>query len=192
MTLRIIFLFLVTPVILFSQNLDGTNRVNSVVDSSDSNNMVLIQSFEVNVSLDSVWNAYTTEEGWENWAAAKAEIDFKLDGQIKTIYNKQGKIGDESTITLHIINYVPKKMLTLQAELSSNFPKFILEDEKNLYNMILFDELNPQKTLVTSYGIGYRHNDKYLSLMDFFIKGNEQSSLNLIKYLETGKKSINY
>lgn len=182
------------PLILIAQNTEGhkEKRVTSVIDSSQANNMVLKQTFVVNVALDSVWNAYTTKEGWESWATAKAEIDFKLNGLIKTNYNNDGEIGDDSTIYLHIINYIPKTMLTLQAELTKNFPKFMKADEKDLYNMILFEEIEPSKTKVTSYGIGYKNNKKYMSLMKFFIEGNEQSYLNLISYLESGKPSVKY
>ena len=154
--------------------------------------MVLQQSFVVSVALDSVWNAFTTKKGWEGWAAAKAEIDLKVNGTIKTNYNKSGVIGDESTITLHILNYVPKRLLTLQAELTNNFPDFMKEDEKDLYNVIHFEKIAPNETKVVSYGIGYKKNEKYMSLMKFFIQGNEQSYQNLISYLETGKPSVNY
>ena len=182
------------PLMMISQESDKVTvkRVTSVVDSSHVNNVVLKQSFEVNVSIDSVWNAYTTKKGWEKWATAIAEVDFKINGLIRTNYNKDGKIGDESTITLHVINYIPQRMLTLQAELNKNFPEFLKEDEKSLFNMILFEEITPIKTKVISYGIGYKNNEKYMSLLNFFIQGNEQSYLNLISYLETGKSSVNY
>ncbi len=78
-------------------------------------------------------------------------MDFKVNGIIKTNYNKDGEIGDDSTITLHIINYVPKKMITLQAEIAKNFPEFMKEDEKDLYNTILFKKISPTKTKVISY-----------------------------------------
>ncbi len=83
-------------------------------------------------------------------------------------------------------------MLTLQAELTENFPAFMKSDEKDLFNMVLFEEISPSKTKVTSYGIGYKNSKKYRDLLIFFIKGNAQSYLNLIKYLETGKPSVNY
>ena len=182
------------PLMLFAQESTemALKRIISVVDSSESDNMVLIQSFEVDVPLDSVWNAYTTKEGWENWATAIAEVDFRINGIIRTNYNKDGVIGDESTITLHVVNYIPKRMLTLQAELTKNFPAFMKEDEKDLFNMVLFEEVSPSKTKVTSYGIGYKKNEKYISLMKFFIQGNEQSYLNLISYLESGEPSVKY
>ncbi len=171
---------------------DSPKRIISVIDSSETDNVVLQQSFVINVSLDSVWNAYTTKKGWESWATAIAEVDFKINGRIRTNYNKDGSIGDDETITLHLKNYIPKRMLALQAELSKNFPKFMKEDEKNLFNIVLFEALTPSKTQVISYGIGYKNNEKYRSLLKFFITGNEQSYLNLISYLETGKPSVNY
>ena len=167
-------------------------RVISKIDSTYNNELTLIQEFIVNVSIDSVWNAYSTKKGWENWAVSIADIDFKINGLIQTNYNKDGKIGDDTTITLHILNYVPNRMITLQAEISKNFPEFMKEDEKDLYNVILFEELGVSKTKVTSFGIGYKNNDKYKSLMQFFVKGNEQSYLNLISYLETGEPSVKY
>lgn len=171
---------------------DSPKRIISVIDSCDTDNVVLQQSFVINVSLDSVWNAYTTKKGWESWATAIAEVDFKINGRIRTNYYKDGSIGDDETITLHLKNYIPKRMLTLQAELTKNFPKFMKEDEKNLFNIVLFEALTPSKTQVISYGIGYKNNEKYRSLLKFFITGNEQSYLNLISYLESGKPSVNY
>jgi uncharacterized protein YndB with AHSA1/START domain len=174
------------------KNKTEEKRVLSKIDSTYNNELALIQEFIVNVPIDSVWNAYSTKKGWESWAVSIAEIDFKINGLIQTNYNKDGKIGDESTITLHILNYVPNRMITLQAEISKNFPEFMKEDEKDLYNIILFEELGISKTKVTSFGIGYKNNEKYKSLMQFFVKGNEQSYINLISYLETGKPSVKY
>ncbi|MDG5492032.1 SRPBCC domain-containing protein [Psychroserpens sp. SPM9] len=187
---QIQIILLCFSITLYAQETE--KRVTSVIDSSQTDNMVLKQSFVVNVSLDSVWNAYTTKKGWESWVAAKAEIDFKINGIIKTTYDKDAKIGDDSTIILHITNYIPKRMLTLQATLTKNFPEFMKADEDDLYNIILFEPISANQTKVISYGIGYKNNVKYMSLMKFFIKGNEQSYRNLISYLETGKPSINY
>tara|TARA_R110001606_G_scaffold229275_1_gene377255 strand:+ start:2832 stop:3401 length:570 start_codon:yes stop_codon:yes gene_type:complete len=185
-------LIILFAVFLTSSSFGQEKRVVSKIDSTYNNELALIQEFIVNVPIDSVWNAYSTKKGWESWAVSIAEIDFKINGLIQTNYNKDGKIGDDSTITLHILNYVPNRMITLQAEISKNFPEFMKEDEKDLYNVILFEELGISKTKVTSFGIGYKNNEKYKSLMQFFVKGNEQSYINLISYLETGKPSVKY
>jgi len=164
-------------------------RVISKVDSTNNRELVLIQEFMVNSPIDSVWSAYTTKKGWENWAVPLAEIDLKVGGFIKTNYNKAGKIGDSTTIVTHIINYVPKKLITLQAEITDNFPEFMKKEAKDFYNIIYFNEIEKGKTSVKSYGIGYKNNPKYLSLMEYFIPANEKLLMNLILYLETDTNS---
>ena len=160
------------------------NRVKSKINSTKTPELVLIQELTVKATIDSVWKAYTTKKGWENWAVPLAEVDLKVGGSIKTNYNEQGKIGDSTTIVTHIINYVPKRLLTLQAEITDNFPKFMKDDAKDFFNVIYFDDLENGYTTIKSFGIGYKNNPKYLSLMNYFIPANEKTLLNLIAYLE--------
>ncbi|MEL6655369.1 MAG: SRPBCC domain-containing protein [Bacteroidota bacterium] len=183
---QLTFVLLFTLSFSFSQTDKNVNfnRVNSTIDSTINDEIVLIQEFVVFASIDSVWNAYTTKNGWENWAVSIAEIDFRIGGLIKTNYNPEGTIGDSTTITTHIINYVPRKILTLQAEITSNFPEFMKKEAENFYNVIYFEELDNESVYVRSYGIGYKNTEKYLSLLKYFIPANEMSLMNLIEYLE--------
>ncbi len=190
--LFLLFLFSIIHTVFGQKNAITADRITSTIDSSSVKELVLIQEFNVNVPIDSVWNAYTTKNGWESWATALAEVDIKNGGLIRTNYNKNGKIGDSTTIVLHVKNYVPKKLITLQAELTKNFPEFMKADEKDLYNLVYFESIKPSVTKVTSYGIGYKNNAKYKGLLNFFVKGNAMSYINLISYLETGNPSVNY
>ena len=176
----IILISVFLPSLIFAQE----KRIVSKIDSTQTPELVLIQELTVKAPIDSVWNAYTTKKGWENWAVPLAEVDLKVGGFIKTNYNEQGKIGDSTTIFTHIINYVPKKLLTLQAEITDNFPEFMKDDAKDFYNVIYFDELENGDTNIKSFGIGYKNNPKYLSLMNYFIPANEKTLMNLIAYLE--------
>ena len=183
-----------TLVLLFSVFLTSIafgqeKRVVSKIDSTKTPELVLIQELTVKASIDSVWNACTTKKGWENWAVPLAEIDLKVGGYIKTNYNERGEIGDSTTIVTHIINYVPKRLLTLQAEITENFPEFMKDDAKDFFNVIYFDELENGDTNIKSFGIGYKNNPKYLSLMNYFIPANEKTLMNLIAYLETDVKT---
>ncbi|MDH7448180.1 SRPBCC domain-containing protein [Aquimarina sp. 2201CG14-23] len=184
-----IIIMIFPGLLIFSQDatVQTEKRIISTVDSTNKKELMLIQEFIVKVPLDAVWNAYTTKKGWESWAVAIAEVNFKINGTIRTNYNKNGKIGDSTTINLHVVNYIPKKLITLQAELTGNFPGFIKKDQKDLYNIIYFDPLTDKTTKITSYGIGYKNNPKYRSLMKFFISGNEMSYQQLIAYLEKGE-----
>lgn len=166
---------------------EKSKRVISTIDSTYQNELVLIQEFTVAAPIDAVWNAYTTKEGWENWSVPLAKVDFKIGGTIKTNYNPKGQIGDSTTIVTNIINYVPFQLLTLQAEITDNFPEFMKKEAKNFYNVIYFDELEAELTTVKSYGIGYRNTPKFMNLMNFFIPANEKTLEKLITYLEDKK-----
>ena len=159
-------------------------RIVSTIDSTKTPELVLIQEFIVKAPIDSVWSAYTTKKGWESWAVPIAEVNLKVGGFIKTNYNKEGEIGDSTTIITHIVNYVPNRLITLQAEITKNFPEFMKKEAKDFYNVIYFDEMGNGKTNVKSFGIGYKNNPQYLSLMKFFIPANEKTLMSLIKYLE--------
>lgn len=182
----LIVLLLFVSLTAYTQNKtpNEQNRVISKIDSTKTPELVLIQEFTVKSPIDSVWHAYTTKKGYESWAAPLAEVDLKVGGFIKSNYNKAGKIGDSTTIVTHIINYVPKTLLTLQAEITDNFPEFMKKEAKDFYNVIYFNELKNGMTNVKSFGIGYKNNPKYLSLMGYFIPANEKVIMKLIEHLE--------
>lgn len=163
----------------------GNNKeISSKVDSTAAGELILTQEVIVHAPLETVWDAYTTEAGWAKWSTPLVSMDFRVGGTIKTNYNAEGTLGDETTNTLFIRNYVPYKLLTLQADLAPNWPEFMKEDVEDLYNLTLFEHLSEQKTRIISYGMGYKNNEKYLGLMDFFIQGNEYSYQQLKKALE--------
>ena len=169
---------------LFAQDSTAQKRIQSYIDSSHTPELVMIQEFKVKAPIQKVWEAYTTKSGYESWAVPIAEIDLKVGGTIKTNYNKDGAIGDSSTIVTHIVNYVPYQILTLQAEITENFPEFMKSEEKDFYNVIYFDAVNETETVIKSYGIGYKNTPKYLELLNYFILGNESTLQQLINYLE--------
>jgi uncharacterized protein YndB with AHSA1/START domain len=176
-------LFILASTPLFSQTPVPFDRIQTTLDSSRSGELTMIQEFIVLASVEEVWDAYTTEEGWEGWAVAKAAIDFRINGTIQTRY-EPGNIGDPGTITTHIINYAPYRLLTLQADIEGNFPEVLKKDARDLYNVICFEPVNMATTRVISYGIGYKNTPELMSMMEFFIQGNAYSHQQLIQYLE--------
>ena len=74
--------------------------------------------------------------------------------------------------------------MTLQAEITDNFPEFMKADAEHFYNLIYMDAVDEGITQVRSYGIGYKNTPKYLALMNYFIPANERTLMQLIQYLE--------
>ena len=174
---------LTTPDRLFSQDQEES-RTNSQIEKTDAGDFILIQELELNASVEKVWAAYTTSEGWQAWVAPVAEVDLRIGGTIRTNYREGGKLTDNDANTLHIVNYVPNRLLTLQAEVSANWPDILKEQEKQMYNVILFEVIDENTTKLTSYGVGYKDTPEMEKLLEFFVSANESTMEKLVDYVE--------
>ncbi|GJM26418.1 MAG: hypothetical protein DHS20C16_28330 [Phycisphaerae bacterium] len=168
---------------------DQSKKVSSRVVKTDAGERIVIQEVLIDASVAKVWKAYTTDDGWTAWASPAAKIDLRAGGTIRTHYTPTAKIGDAGTNTLHIINYVPEKVLTLQAELSERWPDVMKQDADNLMNVIVFESLGKKRTRLLSYGVGYRDDPAYDKLMEFFVPANEGLFAKLIDYVENGRRA---
>jgi uncharacterized protein YndB with AHSA1/START domain len=175
--------FLLTLIVLLLAYV-AFGQVSSKTDTLPSGELMLTQTISINASIDVLWKAYTDPEEWKKWVTPVVEMDFKINGTIKSHYDSTATIGDKGTIVTHILNYIPKKQITMQAELSENFPDFMKGEEKNLYSIVAFEKLNESQTELTLYGIGYKNEKQWRDLLKFFIQGNEMTLNNLKSHLE--------
>ncbi len=166
----------------------GFSQINSQLDTLTSGELMLTQEIFLKAPVEKVWDAYTTEKGWIKWVAPVVSIDFKINGKIQSNYNPEAKIGDEGTIVNHILNYIPFRLITMQAEIADHFPGFMKAEENNLYSIVHFEEVENQETKLTLYGIGYKNTEKWHELINFFIQGNEITLNALQTYLGGGSK----
>jgi len=181
----IVILILVLSVAFNSVALAEQHReIHSEVIKTEAGEIALVQTVIIEASVSNVWAAYTTSEGWMSWASPLAEVDLRAGGTIRTHYGPGAKIGDAGTNTLHIVNYVPERVLTLRAELSERWPDVMKEDDGRLMNVIVFESVRENRTRVLSYGVGYRDLPAYDDLMKFFIPANEGLFSKLKDYLE--------
>ena len=146
--------------------------IQSRVERLATGERILVETVVVDAPVAEVWRAYTTDEGYASWAAPKARIDLRVGGTIRTQYDPESEIGDPGTNTLHIVNYVPERVLTLRAELSANWPEVMQQDAERLTNVILFEALSPTRTRIESYGLGYGDRPEYEGLLGFFLEAN--------------------
>jgi uncharacterized protein YndB with AHSA1/START domain len=121
--------------------------------------------------VDEVWKVFTTKEGVESWMVPLAEVDFRLGGTLKTNYNAKGTIGDEGTITQHVLAFEPLRMITWQSSPPANAPNFIKVACQG-WAVIRFDELSPRRTRVTVTGCGYGTGPDWDKALEFFERGN--------------------
>ncbi|MFT6042532.1 MAG: hypothetical protein ACI9C2_002715 [Gammaproteobacteria bacterium] len=166
---------------------NAPSEIRSELIRGQAGDLVLLQEVLVHAPVPQVWAAYTTNAGWQAWASPTVEIDLRVGGTIRTHYGPDAKVGDPGTNTIHILNYVPERLLTLQAEIAEFWPEIMKEDAQNLMNVIVFEDLAGEATRILSYGTGYRDSEEYAALMDFFIPANEGLFQVLKQQLEPGE-----
>lgn len=143
----------------------------------------VVDEFEFVASVDDVWNAFTTTDGLKSWAAPLADIDFRVGGKWRANYNKDGKLGDETTIENTILCYDPKRMLSLKA---TGFPKGFefVDAAKETWSIFYFTKLSDSKTKITIVGLGYTDSEQSKKMRAFFKPANKYSMDQLKAALE--------
>ncbi|MFK7736784.1 MAG: SRPBCC domain-containing protein, partial [Pirellulaceae bacterium] len=89
----------------------ASKKVQTKIEKGDNGDIFLEHEMVLNAPVSKVWAAYTSTEGWRAWVAPVANVDLKIGGLIKTNYRADGKLTDDDAITLHIVNYVPERIL---------------------------------------------------------------------------------
>lgn len=159
--------------------------ITSRVETTKTGDLILVEEVLVKAPVARVWEAYTTSQGWEAWAATVAKVDFQVGGEIRTTYTPGSSVDGEDAIVQHVLNFVPEKLITLQAEVSDQWPDVLKEREKQMYNVILFQRLDGESTKITSYGMGYKDTPELRAMLDFFKQANAELYRKLITYLES-------
>src|SRR5688572_19277220 len=130
----------------------------------------------INAPLSGVWSAFTTNEGFESWAVAHAEIDLRIGGEMRTHYNPDGVIGDKNTIINQILAFEPLRMLSIRnIKAPEGFPHADLFSQT--WSVIYFDAVDDlrDRTRVRIVGMGWGEGPEWDQLYDFFKTGNAQT-----------------
>jgi uncharacterized protein YndB with AHSA1/START domain len=121
--------------------------------------------------LDSVWAAWTTDEGLRTWLAPLAEIDLRVGGVMRSHYDPQGTLGGPATIENTILAIEPGRLLSIQVTKHPDgfpFPEAIYE----MWTVIHFEAAGEGETLVRMEGLGFGPEEESQQLRAFFAQGN--------------------
>ena len=67
--------------------------IRSDIVKEKNGDVFLTQTVRTKASLDKVWNAYATSEGWKSWVAPVAEVDFKIGGEADVVFDDGRTVG---------------------------------------------------------------------------------------------------
>ncbi len=139
---------------------------------------VLRQTMVLDTGLDHAWMLFSTGEGVSSWMAPVGHVDLRTGGMIRTNYDACAEPEDHGWIENTVVNFVPRRLITLQANLepqreASWMNETIYARREHLYSVIEFDEVAPGQTRLTIWGLGYGTGPEWETMLDFFTVGNE-------------------
>lgn len=122
--------------------------------------------------LAEVWSIWTTGEGFKTLGVAKAEVDLRIGGDIRSSYNPQSNLQDEHTIINRIISFEPQRMLSIQ---NVQAPKGFKNAElfQKTWSVVYLTPRSPNSTHVRIVNTGYGEGPEWDDLYRKFDAGNK-------------------
>lgn len=144
----------------------------------------LVHEAVMNVPAEKVWAVFSTGEGYKNFGMAKAEVDFRIGGKMRSHYGANGELGDAGTIEQTILAYEPMRMVSWRCtKVPQGFP-FPAAMEK-CWNVAYIEDLGDGRTRLTLKGMGYDDaSEESVKMRAFFDAGNAWSLQKLRSNLE--------
>ena len=126
----------------------------------------------INAPISAVWNIWTSGDGYKALGVAKADVDLRVGGLIRSHYNPAGVLGDEGTIVNRILAYESQRMIAIRIE---QVPKgFPFKDVwKQTWTVLTMTDLGNGRTHLRIASMGYGTDEQSLAMRRFFEVGNE-------------------
>ena len=142
----------------------------------------------VNAPVAEVWKVWASGEGYKATGVALADVDFRIDGLIRSRYRADGVLGDDETITNRIIAYEPQRMIAIRIERPpKSFP--FGEAWKHTWTVITLADAGNGRTHIRAASMGFGTDSESVAMKQFFMRGNQETLETLAKHFEAGAKS---
>ena len=125
----------------------------------------------IDASVETVWDAWTTDEGLRSWLAPHASMDLRIGGLMRTNYDPAGALGDAQTIENTILSFDHGRMLSIKvAKTPAGFP-FERAIER-MWTVIYFEPFDSEQTRLRVISLGFDTDEESQRMRAFFEQGN--------------------
>lgn len=123
-----------------------------------------------------IFEQFRTPEGIVRaWSVAKAKVDFRVGGQIRTAYNPDADLDSDKCIVNTILAFVPDQLLVIKPTPPAGSPDWLQAICKTGHNVLELQPVSPDQTRLVLTGMGFEQGDLFDKAYSFFKQGNEQT-----------------
>lgn len=140
----------------------------------------------VNAPISKVWAAFTTDKGFQSWAAPVAHVTLANDGMIEASYKVTSKIGNPDNIRNQIVAFLPERLLVLH---NVHVPKrgpFKQDVIDKIRTVVQLEDLGDGRTRVIESGVGYLEGKDFDDMYEHFRSGNAEELATLAQSFVSG------
>lgn len=140
----------------------------------------LVAEGVVNAPVDAVWSAWTTVEAMQTWMVAKADIDLRVGGLLRTSYSHDADLDGDAAIHHRILAFDPGRMLafqTIKTPKTFPFPTAI----RQAWTVVYLEPAGSGRTKVSVRMVGFGDDAESQKMRAFFETGNKATVDALIK-----------
>ncbi|HZN56873.1 MAG TPA: SRPBCC domain-containing protein [Planctomycetota bacterium] len=131
-----------------------------------------------------VWKVWSSGEGFKALGVAKAEVDLRVGGLIRSHYKPEGVLGDDGTIQNEIIAFEPERMIAFRIQKPpKGFP--FSQAFKSTWSVVTMTDLGDGRTHLRLAGLGYGADEESQAMRRFFETGNAWSLQRLQAHFDT-------
>jgi len=126
----------------------------------------------IKAPVEKVWAALTTGEGYTALGVARAEVDLRVGGSVRSSYNPNSTLDDEHTIVNTILAYEPERMLAMRnTKAPADFP--LGPALQKTWSVTNLEPLDPDATRVIITGYGWGDDELSQQAYAYFERGNQ-------------------
>jgi uncharacterized protein YndB with AHSA1/START domain len=138
----------------------------------------------IHAPVAAVWNVWTSGEGYKALGVAKADVDLRIGGLIRSHYKASGVLGDEGTIANRILAYEPQHMIAIRIDQPpKGFP--FKEAWKQTWTVVTMTDLGGGSTQLRVASMGFGPDEESVSMRRFFEAGNAATLKALQSHFES-------
>ncbi len=132
----------------------------------------LVTEGVVQAPVAEVWRVFSTPEGFRRLGVARAEMDFRPGGLIRSTYDAAQPLDGDGAIWTEILAYEPYRVLATRIRRPpKGFP--FKEAWRHVWTVISLSDLGEGRTKVRIAMMGYGPDQESQAMREFFRTGND-------------------
>jgi len=139
--------------------------------------------FDIEASVNKVWNTLTTESGLKSFFSSHVDVEFYPGGKFEILFDVEAPIGSQGSEGMIILAMQPEKLLSF----TWNSPPILQSLRNQMTTVIIHLEDMGSTTRIIFRNVGYGYSEQWQKSKMYFDNAWGNIVLPRLKYaLETG------